>query len=634
MELTDRVVRIVHVPGAGLLASDVTGRLHLLDEERLHLLRSSPAQPGGLLPGHSPIYTLQAADGWVVGRDKRGTIMRWRLDTLDLVDALNADHVCDRSSLMPQEEPSPQISRGMHIHQGKVYVNNGYRQIVVLDLATFAVERIAPSLPGDIAMEWVCTDHPDLDAVSDKGGRVFLGSLAELDFPVEAKIDGGNVHRIVYDPLHHRFWATQDDGTDEFDRVANGVVVLDANGQVQQELVLASDDIEFLAFSPDHRHVYVGGFDGVLHILDNTPELRAGRTVEGFSHQLTDFTVGSDGTFYTLTQDGDLRRLSADGSTTLARAAFRPQCVWDIQPSVDDPAESYVATDDGVAVVTVEADPTGLPRVALRDHHRTSDGFTRRVGPLPGGAAGIRRDRWVWRRNRDGSWRWRVRLDALIHTVAGSPDHGRLLVCANDGAHVLDAADGTELERLDLGEAAAWAGCYLPGGERVVAGGNGLVTVFAPDRPDVLWTVDRGEYPKRAWTDGTTLFVSGGDGVVEIDLAGRKITARWHELLDNTVENAVVTADTVAAVSYGVQLAVYDRRSGEIQQLDELLPDFPKGLAAVPLGDGHVLLVGGRGGYLTAYRVAGPGLAPPYTRIRDLFLPRPGLSRPGTEDTV
>ncbi|MFM9610106.1 WD40 repeat domain-containing protein [Streptomyces niveiscabiei] len=624
MELTDRVVRIVHVPGAGLLAADVTGRIHLLDDD-LRILRSSPAPTGSVVAGHAPVYTITAADGWVVGRDKRGTLLRWRLDTLELVDVLDADRTANRGELLDGEEPSPVMSRGITVHKGKVYMNNGYRQMAVLDLETFAVERIEPNFAGHVPLEWFCQDHPSIDAASDKAGRVFLGDLETLDFPTVVQADGGNIHRILYDPLHDRFWATQDDGVDENNNIANGVLTLDAQGNVTGQLLLARDDVEFLAFSPDHRTVYVGGFDGVLHLLDNsTPELKVGSTVAGFTHQLTDFAVHDDGSIYTLTQDGDLRRLTADGTATLARAPFRRQCVWDIQPALDSD-ELYVATDDGVALLAVLADNLGEPYLATRAHHVHGMGFTRRVVPLPGGYAGVTRDQWVFRTDRDGTQLWRHQVAALAHTVSGSADHSRLLACHNDGVDELDARTGELIARIDIGRASAWAGCYLPSGERVIASSTGLVSVYAAEGDAVLREFDTEEYPKRMWAeDADHLIITGENGVKRLSLLTGEVTHRWTELLDNTVENGAFQGDMVYAVSYGAQLSVYERESTEIVALVEDLPDFAKALAAVPFGDGgqQVLLAGGRGGWIRVFLTATEDRKAPLTRVRDLIVPR------------
>ena len=52
MNPTDRIVRILYVEGAGILASDTYGRVHLLDEE-LRLVASSPFVREG-----RPLYGL------------------------------------------------------------------------------------------------------------------------------------------------------------------------------------------------------------------------------------------------------------------------------------------------------------------------------------------------------------------------------------------------------------------------------------------------------------------------------------------------------------------------------------------------------------------------------------------------
>jgi hypothetical protein len=73
--VTDRLIRILHVDGQGLLASDVYGQVHLLHAD-LQVVRSSPfVRPG------RPVYGLAIADGRVIGKHRMGAILRWRLST-------------------------------------------------------------------------------------------------------------------------------------------------------------------------------------------------------------------------------------------------------------------------------------------------------------------------------------------------------------------------------------------------------------------------------------------------------------------------------------------------------------------------------------------------------------------------
>ncbi|MFB9735262.1 WD40 repeat domain-containing protein [Streptomyces thermocoprophilus] len=616
MQPPDRIVRILSVEGAGILASDTYGRIHLLDEE-LGLVGSSPFVRQG-----RPLYGLAVADGWVVGKDRMGSVFRWALDTLDLVDRLDPAQICDRSRLRPREEPSPCSSRGIGVWRDRVFVTSGYhRQMLVLDLHTFEVLEIRPNICGDSPMEWACTEHPTRHAVSDKRGNLRFGSFDDGVFPDLVKLDDGNIHRVRYDARHDRFWCTQDFGEGDNADIANGVVTVSPSGEKEGELLFARDDVEFVAFSPDFCRAYAGGFDGELHIFDNSRrELRVERTVSGFPHQLSDLTVGPAGQVYVLCQDGTIVEL--DGGGTFVRDnGHRRQAVWDIQPSREDPHTLYCATDSGVTVARVRDGAAG-PMLRAEAEHPTEWGFTRRVAPVASGWIGIGRDRTVFRTDRDGTARWHVRLPELAHTVAVSPDDGRALVATNEGAVELDTGDGRTLAEFGVDGLPVWATAYLPDGDRVLITRNGVIAVLDAADGSVRWRFDQGEYPKRAWVRDGRLYVVGDGGLKEIGI-GVGVAARWSKLLSNTVENAVVSEGLVYASSYGMQLAVYEYGSTRFAGLLEELPDYPKALTVVrDADDAPYLLVGCRTGLLSLYRVDTGGTRPVLAKLRDHWLPR------------
>lgn len=212
--------------------------------------------------------------------------------------------------------------------------------------------------------------------------------------------------------------------------------------------------------------------------------------------------------------------------------------------------------------------------------HVTGWGFTRRVASVEGGLVGITRDRFVFRADRDGTPRWRLRLPDLLHTVAVSPDGTRALVATNGGAVELDTADGSRRASLGVDGLPVWATAYLQDGARVLITRNGVIAVLDPEGPRVRWRFDQGEYPKRAWTQDGRLYVVGDGGLKEIEV-GVGVAARWSKLLSNTVENAVVSDGLVVASSYGMQLASYDHAGVTFAGLLEDLPDYPKALAVV-----------------------------------------------------
>ncbi|MGW0711848.1 WD40 repeat domain-containing protein [Streptomyces sp. NPDC002643] len=610
-------MRIVWVEGEGLVASDSFGRVHLLDEE-LRVVRSSPRVRQG-----RPLYGLTVADGWVIGRDRMGAVFRWSLDTLDLVNRLDPATVCDPATLIEGEEPSPVSARGIGVWDGRVFVTAGYHhQMLVIDLETFDVLEVRPGLFGHSPMEWACTEHPTLHAVSDKEGSLRFGDFTDLNFPDHVKLDEGNIHRVRYDARHDRFWCTQDFGEGENTDIANGVVVVTPDGAKEGEVLFARDDVEFVAFSPDFGRAYSGGFDGELHIFDNSSrELRIERTVTGFSHQLSDITVTPAGDVFVLCQDGEIVKLTADGSFVKGMG-FRRQAVWDIQPSLEDPSVLYCATDSGVAVVQVHQSATG-PTLHLLDDHVTGHGFTRRIAPVEGGWIGISRDRQVFRRDRNGEQLWRTPLpEALLHTVKVSPDGTRAVVASNARATELSTATGEILATRKVDDLPVWTGTYLPDGDLVLGTRNGVIAVFEPGRTEPKWRLDQGQYPKRMWAQDGFVYVVGEGGLKEIEI-GRGVTRTWRDLLSNTPENAVVNEGLVCVSSYGMQVAAYTYEDNDFVGFMEDMPDYPKALRIVRDGAGRpLLLIGCRTGLLALYRLDKPPEDGTFAKLEDTWLPR------------
>ncbi|GAA2986191.1 hypothetical protein [Actinokineospora diospyrosa] len=616
MTVTDRLIRIVWVPDVGLIAADTFGRIHLFDDE-LRLVRSSARVRAG-----RPLYGLTVAGDWVIGKDRMGAVYRWSLATFDLLNRVDPVTVCDRSSLLDGEEPSPVSSRGIAVWAGRVYVTSGYHnQMLVLDLETFDVLEIRPNICGDAVMEWVSTDSGKVHVVSDKNGGLWFGDFETMSFPKHVKIDDGNIHRVVYDKLHDRFWCTQDFGEGETADVANGVIVVSLDGVKEGESLFARDDVEFIHFAKDYRRAYAGGFDGELHIYDNTDRaLRIVRTISGFPHQLSDLTIDDRGDLYVLCQDGEVVKLDAEGAQ-LGRLGFRRQAVWDIQHAVEDDGVLYLASDSGVAVAQVVPAASG-PTLRVLADHVTGHGFTRRVAPVPGGFVGVTRDGRVLRAGRDGTQRWNTGLPGLLHTVAAAPDFTRLLVAGNEGAFELDADTGAVTTVHQVDGLPVWVSAYLPDGRAVLGTRNGVIVVLEADGTPG-WRLDQGEYPKRMWTSGELLYVVGDGGLKEIEI-GTGVTRRWTELLSNTNENAVLVDGLVSVSSYGMQVATYGYDDGELVGFVEELPDYPKALAAVrdQHGAPH-LLVGARSGILSLYRFVKPGgPGGVLAKVEDRWLPR------------
>ncbi|WP_399926343.1 WD40 repeat domain-containing protein [Streptomyces kanamyceticus] len=621
MDLTERITRIVHQPGRGLVACDALGNVHLLDND-LNLLASSGATSSAQAPAGAPVFAMVVTDRWIITRDKLGTISRWDSESLHLLDRLDAAAPCDRAHLMDGEEPSPTMVRGIGVWNGKVYLSNGYFQLLILDLETFAVERVQPWNPKFARLEWFCTDAPDVQAVADRSGRVYIGSLDDLDFPVVSQVDSSNIHRLLYDRRHHRFWATLDGGTGDDRGIRNGVATVGLDGQVLERSLFARNDVEAMAFSPDFSKAYVGGFDGELLIFDNTsPELRIDKRVGGFSHQIFDCAVDDDGNVHVLTQDGEIAKFDPDGGY-LTHLGYRRQCAWDIRPVPGHERRFAVATDDGAALVDVVEPCPGHPALHLAAHDASGSGFTRRILPTEDGWFGIAWPREVFR-VRGERRAWSVELPDIVHTLAVSPDGTRLLAACNAGGIELDADTGREAGRIDDLPASAWVSGYLPDGRRLLGTRNGLLRAYDAEGA-VTWKLDLGGYPKRLDVVGDDrIRVTGSGGVKEYLADAEKMDRQFVELFDNTVETATLIDGTLCAVSYGMQLGAFDYVTGELVGFVEDLPDFTKSVASFHDSTGApVVVAGGRGGFLRLYRLDRGNPEQVLRPLRELWLPR------------
>ncbi|GHJ37050.1 WD40 repeat domain-containing protein [Streptomyces sp. TS71-3] len=619
MEIRERITRIVSDAGRGILVADARGSLHWLDSE-LRVLRSSSDSAIAQSIAAHPIYGVKIVGDWIITRDKVGNICRWDANSLRLIDHLDAAATADESLLLEGEQPSLAILRGIGVWNGKVYVDNGYYQLVILDLETFAVERIVLWPHGYDMLEWFSTAAPGVHAVADRNGRIQFGDLETLSFPTVVKVDNSNVHRLVYDKRHNRFWATLDGGLDDKRLVENGVLTIGVDGVVQWRHLYARNDVEGLAFSPDYTKAYVGGFDGELMIYDNTePEMNLQARVGGFSHQLLDITVDPDGQVYVLTQDGDITVCTPDGRF-VRRLGYERNCVWELQPLPGEDRALIASTDSGTRVVRMVDPLPGKPTLVPGESYTSGLGFTRRIVLADDGWAGIFWPRTVRRVDGKGRTVWERELPGIVHTLALSPDQSRLLVACNAGGFEFDAETGDQLDHLDKLPTSAWVAGYLDDGRRLLGSRNGILSAYDADGEET-WTVDLDNYPKRLFVNGDELRITGGVGVKEYVVGEDKERRQFIELLDNTAENAALIENTMCVVTYGFQLAAYDHDTCQLLALHEDLPDFAKAIATMRGSGGEpYVIVGGRGGWLRVFRVDRGG-GPVLTPLRDLWLP-------------
>ncbi len=601
MDIQNRLLRVVYSPSANaLIASDVRGRVHKFNLD-LKLLQSSP-----VVSYDRPINAICLTDRYILTKDRFGSIGKWDLGTLAPLDFHDGKLVRDDTRLLHNEVQSPTPNRGIAVLDGRLYTNNAYGQFVVIDVETFNVVDIRECV-SPTYIDCICVDHPTLQAMTDVNGTIYFGDLAANDFPVRRKIDIDVIHGIAYDHRHDRFWTTQDGGLGEDYCLRTGITRISADAEEFEEFKLSHEDNEFIAITPDGGHVFAGGFNGKISVFDNAERaFRLARVIGPLDFQVIHAAVVDVDRIYVLLQTGDLIRLDGEGKET-ARAGNRGRCVWTLEPHPGDNRILYAGTDQGVSLIYYQPGRHGSVEIEELDCHRHGFGICKDVRPLPDGSyIAISRKGLVFKAQADGAILWQRPVLGIPRGCALSRDYRRCMVASDDGTLTeLATEDGSLIDAIPVGSP-AYACLYLDDGRRVVTASKGPhVHVYAADSHRLLGSIKFESRLKRLMRGANgEAFVAGPDGMFELDLDRFETRRKFGDMMVSTKENGVLCAGHFYMGGYGYQVASYRYDDGELIDFQEMLPDFTKAFAAREDDDGTAtLLVGGRGGFINAYRL-------------------------------
>ena len=602
MNSQNRLLRVVYDREHDvLIGSDVRGRVHKFDA-RLNMLQSSP-----VITYDRPINAICVTAKYIFTKDRFGAIGKWDLETLQPLDFYDGKMICDQNGLFQNEEPSPSPNRAIACLNGRLYTPNGYNQLMVLDMETFEVLDIRTS-PSETFLDCICVDHPELHALSDVAGNLFIGNLETNEFPIKRTIDTNVVHGIVYDARHERFWTTQDGGLGPDKHVRTGVTTIEKDGSGFREFKMSHEDNEFIAFEPEGRYVFAGGFNGKIGVFDNTgKDFFLERLIGPLEFQIISAAVASVDRIYALLQTGDIVCVNREG-VEQCRTHFESRCVWTLEPHPNDESLLYVGTDQGVAILRYGPGRYRTVQIEQVASHHHGFGIVKDVRPFPDGAyIGISRKGDVFKARETGAIVWQRSVAGVPRGTALSAEFDRCLVSTDEGTiWELDTRTGSVLDQLPAG-GPSYACIYTSDGRRVITcDKDQQVRVYAPDSHTLLGTIGGFNYRLKRLGLGTNgeIFVAGPDGYFELDLENFAIRRAFGDYLVSTKENGVLCKGFVYVGGYGYQIASYRYETGEIVDLKENLPDFVKCFAArIPADGMPILLAGGRGGYVHAYRV-------------------------------
>ncbi|ABS45729.1 MULTISPECIES: YncE family protein [Yersinia pseudotuberculosis complex] len=614
MNIQNRLLRIFYSESdRELICSDVKGRLHKFDSD-LKLICSSPA-----LGYNKPINAVTLYKEYIFTKDRFGTVGKWHRKTLEPLDFYEAHNLCDREKLFEGEEPSPSPNRAIAVLNDRLYTNNGYGQIVVIDVDTFELLDIRES-PSPTFFDAICVDAPHAHMLSDVDGMVYIGNLEENYFPISHRIDTNVIHGVVYDRKHDRFCTTQDGGLGDDECVHTGIVSIDTDGSNINEFKISHEDNEFINFSSDYQHIFIGGFNGKIGVFDNSgKKFKLEKMIGPLEFQIIHAAIDENNNIFALLQTGDIVKLNFNGEV-INKTQFQNKCIWMLEPHPQNNTLLYAGTDAGVALLTWEHGSFGSINIKQLAHHQHGFGIVKDIKPLSDGSyIGISRKGDIFRSTQHGHILWFKQVLGVPRGIALNKDESLCLLSSDaNRIYEFNTENGELLDTIPL-QGPSYACAYTDDGRRIFTCDYHQQILFMPsDSHEILGHVKLESRLKRLITDRDGhLFVTGPGGVFEIDTEKMVIKSEAGEFLVSTKETCVYCNGYIFAGGYGYQVGVYQYSDGEIVDLEENLPDYTKAFAAFPSKNNEsVLFVGGRGGFLNAYRVVEGKL----NKIREFYL--------------
>lgn len=598
MNITDRLTKLLYIKELGLiLAPDIRGRLHLFDTD-LNLIKSSPSTEYTRM-----INAITYDNNYIFTKDLNGTIGKWDLVSLKPIDFHDTYSLRDKNLLESiDEEPSPSLSRGIGALNDKLYTNNGYGQFVIIDQKSFNVIDILPKFNENSFIDCINVENEQVQAMSETCGVIHICDLENLKFDQNISIDSGNVHIIRYDKRHKRLIATQDYGLNEEKNIQNGIVTIDLNTLRKKEYPFTNDDVEFLQFDEDYKHIYTGGFDACIYVFDNSEKnLKLTDVLGPFRHQIIS-AVYEEGNIYVLMQSGELVKTDTKGKI-LKEASYDYSSVWALEHHPSDNSIIYSASGYKVDIFKYCSAPYNSVTFQKKSHNIHSFGIIFRICPLPDSSyIGLSRNNIVFRSDEQGNIDWYIRLEDLPKNIAVNSKYSRALVGLNNGKlYEIEIKSGGIVTALNYNSPIYVTG-YTSEDKKIVGEKTGKIYVYNNEfKKNIEFQLNG--YPKRFIRMSEKYYIVGSFGLVEIDFNTGTVEKIFTELLWNTKENGIILNDYAFVISYGKQIGVYNYSTGEMVDLVEDLYDFPVAITGkIDQGD-PIILVGGNGGFINAYRI-------------------------------
>ncbi|MDP5274844.1 hypothetical protein [Chengkuizengella axinellae] len=603
--MRERIQNIHIVNENYIVAGGRKGQIYLLDSN-LNIVKQSRN-----IDLNNPIYKIVSTSDFIFTKDNAGNIVKWDIDSLEPLDILISSEYKDESGLHEDDLAVSSPNHALEIYNNKLYSSNGYGQILELDLEELSVERILDPNKESFT-EYICSDKKDVHVLSDFRGWLYKGSLDTGIFEKAIRIDDGPVHCVKYDKKHDRFWGTTDN--------RYGITIVDGNLENAEHYSITNDDVEWITFNKDYSLAYVACFDHYLYIYSNkNKQIQLKNKIGPFKFQLNQVCYVNDETIYVVLESGEVYQVNGTTGNIMSSIG-NGNCIWGMDEHPDHPEKVYCALEDGsVSVVCYESDRYNSIKIKEVERFHYSFGRIRRSIPLKdSGFIAISTNGTVFRADASGDILWHKQLKGICRDVAYFEN--RVLVGTEDNYAMEMSLDSGEMIAEFSLELPVWAVCYDLKGNLILGMRRKMIRVLDANTKELITNIELLDNIKRFRVlNNGNILVNGPEGIVELNASTWKVEKRWAEWVTTTCENAIVDGNYVYGITYSSALISYNYHDSISSNFLDIqnVSDYPKGMVIQKGKDGtSVLLVGGRGPYINAYRLVN-GIP---QKVRELIL--------------
>ena len=548
-----------------------------------------------------PVYDLQSINviiihnNYIFGREITGKLVQWHKVTLVVLKIVDLNNWLDDGIARV-----PNACHGLAIWRNKLYVSMPSGQVGRFDPMTLKFEWISDY---QTASNIECFDFTDDDfhVATEFTGKLYAGHI-DLEMKAVGQLSKAVIHRIVYDKIHSRYWATDD--------YFCGITIFDKKSLDEPlRLKLTHDDVEYIDLSHDHQLALVSCFDRYVYVLENreTPQLKT--RLGPFDYQVIQTLWRDENSCFVLTESGALYVVEVR-KNEIVRHVEPQNCIWDLQPCVQNPFELWASCESG----TLKKLKIESRHLALIYETQLALGPLRRLIPFSAtqvyvlSMSGI-----VALFDVETGLVWQHQAAPLLRDFTLAQN--QLFICGENGDLVcLNGSDGqvvwTKTFDLPLFSISAHPSeNQLIVSEKLVADkdtfacDNRLLVVRCENGEVIRSTVLRGNVKSITWINDFKFLVSGNGNVHAklIDWPSLSELQLWDKFQVNTAERIKPLGDFVHTTTYGYQLNSYSF-DGSI--VDAAFPFEDYATALIAVGK-DTLVAGGRGGFLSSFKVCG-----------------------------